>query len=69
MTQRETQRETKSSDDMDVRESAAKFDRIRKAHQSEVAEDYVELIADLIDENVRSVLGYGKANEFTLYFQ
>ena len=51
MTQRETQRETKSSDDMDVSESAAKFDRIRKAHQSEVAEDYVELIADLIDEN------------------
>ena len=24
---------------------------------------------DLIDEHVRSVLGYGKANEFTLYFQ
>jgi DtxR family manganese transport transcriptional regulator len=45
------QRETKNSDDMDVSESASKFDRIRKAHQSEVAEDYVELIADLIDEN------------------
>ena len=24
---------------------------------------------DLIDEQVRSVLGYGKSNEFTLYFQ
>ena len=34
-----------------VGESATKFDRIRKAHQSEVAEDYVEMIADLIDEN------------------
>lgn len=30
--------------------SAAKFERIRKAHQSEVMEDYVEMIADLIDE-------------------
>jgi DtxR family manganese transport transcriptional regulator len=33
-----------------VAESAAKFDRIRRAHQSEVAEDYVEMIADLIAE-------------------
>jgi len=33
-----------------VTESAAKFDRIRKAHQSEVAEDYVEMIAELIAE-------------------
>ena len=24
---------------------------------------------DLIDEHVRSVLGYGKINEFTLYFE
>ena len=31
-------------------ESSAKFDRIRRAHQSEVAEDYVEMIADLITE-------------------
>ena len=31
-----------------IAESAAKFDRIRRAHQSEVAEDYVEMIADLI---------------------
>ena len=30
--------------------SAAKFDRIRRSHQSEVAEDYVEMIADLIEE-------------------
>ena len=30
--------------------SAAKFDRIRRAHQSEVAEDYVEMISDLITE-------------------
>ena len=30
--------------------SAAKFERIRKAHLSEVMEDYVEMIADLIDE-------------------
>jgi len=30
--------------------SAAKFDRIRRAHQSEVAEDYVEMIAELIVE-------------------
>ena len=29
---------------------AAKFDRIRRAHQSEVAEDYVEMISDLIEE-------------------
>ena len=34
----------------DVTESAAKFDRIRRAHQSEVAEDYVEMISDLIAE-------------------
>ena len=33
-----------------IAESAAKFDRIRRAHQSEVAEDYVEMIGDLIAE-------------------
>ena len=33
-----------------VSDSAAKFDRIRRAHQSEVAEDYVEMISDLIAE-------------------
>ena len=31
-------------------ESADKFERIRRAHQSEVAEDYVEMIAELIEE-------------------
>ena len=30
--------------------SATKFDRMRRAHQSEVAEDYVEMIAELIAE-------------------
>jgi DtxR family transcriptional regulator, manganese transport regulator len=29
---------------------AANFRRVREAHQTEVAEDYVELIADLIDQ-------------------
>jgi DtxR family transcriptional regulator, manganese transport regulator len=29
---------------------AERFQRVREAHQSEMAEDYVELIADLIDE-------------------
>jgi DtxR family manganese transport transcriptional regulator len=33
-----------------IADSAAKFDRIRLAHQSEVAEDYVEMISDLIAE-------------------
>ena len=33
-----------------IAESAAKFDRIRRAHQSEVAEDHVEMSADLIAE-------------------
>ena len=31
-------------------DSATKFERIRRAHQSEVAEDYVEMIAELIIE-------------------
>ncbi len=30
--------------------SADKFERIRRAHQSEVAEDYVEMIAELIEQ-------------------
>ncbi len=33
-----------------VSDSAANDDRIRRAHQSEVAEDYVERISDLIEE-------------------
>lgn len=32
----------------DAEQQAANFKRVREAHQSEVAEDYVELIADLI---------------------
>ena len=32
-----------------IADSAAKFERIRKAHQNEVAEDYVEMIAELIE--------------------
>ena len=35
---------------MDTTVSAAKFERIRKAHLSEIMEDYVEMIADLIEE-------------------
>ena len=31
-------------------QSADKFERIRRAHQSEIAEDYVEMISDLIAE-------------------
>src|SRR6056297_163951 len=31
-------------------DQAANFQRVRQAHQTEVAEDYVELIADLIAE-------------------
>jgi DtxR family manganese transport transcriptional regulator len=33
----------------DADRQAANFQRVREAHQVEVAEDYVELIADLID--------------------
>ena len=41
---------TTSKQAASVSDSAAKFDRIRRAHQSEVAEDYVEMISDLIEE-------------------
>ncbi|MBX9592108.1 MAG: manganese-binding transcriptional regulator MntR [Hyphomonadaceae bacterium] len=34
----------------DVARRAERFKRVRDAHQTEMAEDYVELIADLIDE-------------------
>jgi DtxR family manganese transport transcriptional regulator len=37
--------------DSDIATSAARFDRIRRAHQKEVAEDYVEMIAELIDQS------------------
>lgn len=33
----------------DAERQAANFQKVREAHQTEVAEDYVELIADLID--------------------
>lgn len=32
----------------DPKQQAAQFERVRRAHQTETAEDYVELIADLI---------------------
>lgn len=32
----------------EIKRQALKFQRVREAHQTEVAEDYVELIADLI---------------------
>ncbi len=35
----------------DPKEQAQRFERVREAHQTETAEDYVELIADLIDAN------------------
>lgn len=35
----------------DPSKQAAWFERLREAHQSETAEDYVELIADLIEAN------------------
>jgi DtxR family manganese transport transcriptional regulator len=34
----------------DVARQAERFRRVRDAHQTEMAEDYVELIADLIDK-------------------
>jgi DtxR family transcriptional regulator, manganese transport regulator len=34
----------------DAAKRAKRFKRVRDAHQTEMAEDYVELIADLIDE-------------------
>ncbi len=34
----------------DTRAQAERFQRVREAHQSELAEDYVELIADLIEQ-------------------
>jgi DtxR family transcriptional regulator, manganese transport regulator len=42
-----------TSADEEVREAsrqAQRFRRVRDAHQTELAEDYVELIADLIDQ-------------------
>jgi DtxR family manganese transport transcriptional regulator len=43
-------RTSKVTEEMpDADQQAANFQRVREAHQTEVAEDYVELIADLID--------------------
>jgi DtxR family manganese transport transcriptional regulator len=44
--------EMTASDDpeRDVARHAERFKRVRDAHQTEMAEDYVELIADLIDK-------------------
>lgn len=36
---------------VDPKQQASWFERVRQAHQNENAEDYVELIADLIDVN------------------
>ena len=41
---------TDSKPSPQITDSAAKFDRIRRAHQSVVAEAYVEMISDLIAE-------------------
>ena len=35
----------------EIRRQARNFQRVRAAHQTEVAEDYVELIGDLIEQN------------------
>lgn len=41
---------TSSETELDAKRQAERFQRVRDAHQTEVAEDYVELIADLIDD-------------------
>jgi len=37
------------AEDQDAARQATRFKRVRDAHQTEIAEDYVELIAELID--------------------
>lgn len=39
-----------SESDQDAKRRAERFQRVRDAHQKELAEDYVELISDLINE-------------------
>lgn len=39
------------SDLEDPKKQAARFEKLREEHQTETAEDYVELIADLIEAN------------------
>jgi DtxR family transcriptional regulator, manganese transport regulator len=41
---------TVNNDGSEAARRAERFKRVRDAHQSELAEDYVELIADLIEE-------------------
>lgn len=41
---------TNSDVELEAKRQAERFQRVRDAHQTEVAEDYVELIADLIDD-------------------
>jgi DtxR family manganese transport transcriptional regulator len=41
----------KKTDLADPKKQAKWFERVREAHQTETAEDYVELIADLINAN------------------
>jgi len=40
---------TDNEHEVEAQRQAEGFQRVREAHQTEVAEDYVELIADLID--------------------
>lgn len=47
----------------DPRKQAQWFDKVREAHQTETAEDYVELIADLIEAN-----GEARASDLSARF-
>jgi DtxR family transcriptional regulator, manganese transport regulator len=43
-------RDERDDHEDEAKRHAERFQRVREAHQTEVAEDYVELIAQLIDE-------------------
>lgn len=45
-----TRKKPAASDARAAQQQAERFQRVRDAHQTELAEDYVELIADLLDE-------------------
>jgi DtxR family manganese transport transcriptional regulator len=45
-----TRKKSAASDARAAQQQAERFQRVRDAHQTELAEDYVELIADLLDE-------------------
>ncbi len=45
-----TRKKPAAADARAARQQAERFQRVRDAHQTELAEDYVELIGDLIDE-------------------